>query len=97
GRAFNPSAVSLGGGRSALVFELKTEASAFSVVAPVRAATVAADGTAGPLQTLTSRPASEPVALPLSGGRALALWAGSRGWGAALAGPDGAFGPLPAP
>jgi len=97
GRAFNASAVALGGGRSALVFELKTQESAFSVVAPVRAATVAADASAGPLQTLTSAQASEPVALPLSGGRALALWATSRAWGTALAGPDGTFGPVRAP
>jgi hypothetical protein len=50
-----------------------------------------ADGTVGPLQTLTPAPATEPAVLPLSGGRALALWAGTHRLGAALAEPDGRF------
>jgi hypothetical protein len=96
GRALRPSIAPLGSGGAALVFGLKDGPLPFATQAPVRAVALAADGTAGPLQTLTSGAAAEPVALPLSGSRVLAIWAGARGWGAALAGPDGRFAPFPA-
>lgn len=82
-RAFAPWAAP-----GALVFQHKTKAKPFSREAPVRAASLTADG---PLQTLTREPATEPVALALDGGRTLALWATRRGLGTALAGPDGRF------
>ncbi|HEY4098610.1 MAG TPA: hypothetical protein VGM33_24010 [Baekduia sp.] len=95
GRALRPSVAPIGGRGAALVFGLKDGPLPFATQAPVRAVALAADGTAGPLQTLTGGAASEPVALPLSGSRVLAIWAGTRGWGAALAGPDGRFAPFP--
>ncbi|HEU4977637.1 MAG TPA: hypothetical protein VFT42_01950, partial [Solirubrobacteraceae bacterium] len=104
GRAFGPSVAPIGVSDAALVFQLKTAAQAFSVLAPVRAAVIQGDQIVGGLQTLTSRPASEPVVLPLGEGRALAMWSDARGLGAALAGPNGHFyavrapvGPGPAP
>ena len=57
----------------------------------------AADGTFGPLQTLTPAPANEPVVMSLSGGRAIALWGQRRGIGAALAPPNGRFEETDAP
>lgn len=90
-RAFAPSSALLGGGRSVLVFQLKTSSQPFETRAPVRAAAIAADGTIGPLQTLTSGQAKEPVVMSLSGGRALAMWSGAKGLGASLAGPNGTF------
>lgn len=93
-RAFAPWAVG-----NTVVFQLKTRVEPFSREAPVRAST-----NGGPLQTLTRQRATEPVALPLPGGRIVALWATRRALGAALAGPDGRFrrtsapsGPPPSP
>jgi hypothetical protein len=74
-----------------LVFQLKTKPSPFSKEAPVRAVTFGADGSVGSLQTLTPALANEPVVLPLTGGRVLALWADKRRLAAALAGPKGRF------
>ncbi len=91
GRAFAPSAALTTGGAGVLVFALKPKPEAFGTEAPVRAATFDATGRFGPLQTLTSGRAKEPVAMPLSGGRVLTMWTGVRGIGAALAGPDGIF------
>jgi hypothetical protein len=88
-RAFAPWAAP-----GALVFQLKTRPKPFSREAPIRAASLTQDG---PLQTLTRQPATEPVALPLDGDRTLALWATRRSFGAALAGPDGAFRKTAAP
>ncbi|MDA0183275.1 hypothetical protein OJ997_23390 [Solirubrobacter phytolaccae] len=88
-RAFAPWAAP-----NALVFQLKTKVKPFSREAPVRAASLTRSG---PLQTLTKELASEPVALPLSGGRTLAVWTTRRGFGAALAGPDGVFAKRTAP
>jgi len=88
-RAFAPWAAP-----GALVFQLKTKVKPFSREAPVRAASLT---TNGPLQTLTKLPATEPVALALGNGRTLALWATRRGFGAALAGPDGSFEKTAAP
>jgi hypothetical protein len=90
-RAFAPSAAFTQGGGSVLVFQLKTAAQPFRTEAPVRAVAIAADGTRGELQTLTSGRAKEPVVMGLSGGRALTMWSGRTGIGAALAGPDGIF------
>jgi len=86
-RAFAPFATA-----NALVFLLKTGSQPFSKEAPVMAYT-AAHG----LQTITHEKAHEPVALPLSGGRTLALWATRSRLGAALAGPDGTFKKTAAP
>jgi hypothetical protein len=95
-RAFAPWAVG-----AVIVFQLKTGVQPFSREAPVRAS-VAAGG--GPLQTLTSALATEPVAVPVGGGRVLAVWATRKALGAALAGADGRFrrtsapsGPPPSP
>jgi hypothetical protein len=103
-RAFAPSAALTSEGRSVLVFQLKTKSQPFVQEAPVRAVAIAADGTVGELQTLTSGRAKEPVVMGLSGGRVLALWSGRRGVDARLAEPDGIFkttaapkGPPPAP
>jgi hypothetical protein len=90
-RAFAPTAVATGAGRGVLVFQLKTASEPFATEAPVRALAIAADGTFGGLQTLTSGRAKEPVAMGLDGGRALALWTGRRGIDARLAGPGGSF------
>jgi hypothetical protein len=90
-RAFAPTAALTADDRGVLVFQLKTKRAPFSRSAPVRAVTFAADGTLGPLQTLTPVRAAEPVVMPLSGGRALAVWAETRAIGAALAGPSGRF------
>jgi len=79
-RAFAPWATP-----EAIVFLLKTGPKAFSKEAPVRAFA------AGRLQTLTTQLAHEPVALSLTGGRTLAVWATRAKLGAALAGPDGVF------
>ena len=97
GRAFAPTAALTADGGGVLVFQLKTKPSPFSTEAPVRAVAFAADGSVGPLQTLTPALAVEPVVLPLSGGRVLALWAGTRRLGAALAGPNGRFHKAAAP
>jgi len=90
-RAFGPSIAPLGSGAAALVFSLKDAPRAFDNRAPVRAVVVRDGAAPGPLQTLTSKPAGEPIAAALGGGRALVLWSGARGFGAALAGPDGRF------
>jgi len=96
GRAFAPTGA-YAGTRAVVVFELKDAPAAFSPEAPVRAVAFGAGGQPGAVQTLSRAPATEPVALGLAGGRALAVWAGHRGWGAALAGPDGSFRTTPAP
>jgi hypothetical protein len=96
-RVFAPTAALTAGHRGLLVFQLKTKPAPFSKEAPVRAVAFATDGTVGPLQTLTPAPANEPVAMPLSSGRAVALWAGRRGIGAALTGPNGRFQKTAAP
>jgi hypothetical protein len=90
-RAFAPTAALMAGDRGVLVFQYKTRPAPFSTEAPVQAVTFAADGTMGPPQTLTSAPANEPVVMPLSGGRALAVWAERDAIRAALAGPSGRF------
>jgi hypothetical protein len=90
-RAFGPSIAPLGAGATALVFSLKDGPNAFDDRAPVKAAVLHDGAAPGPLQTLTSRPATEPIAAALGGGRVLVLWSGARGFGAALAGPDGRF------
>ncbi len=83
-RAFGPTAAFTPGG-AALVFALKTKSQAFVTEAPVRAVALNADGSAGPLQTLTSGQAKEPVAMALTGGRVLVVWSGRKGIGASLA------------
>jgi hypothetical protein len=88
-RAFGPWAAP-----GAIVFQLKTGPQPFSAQAPVHAAALRPDA---PLQTLTRKPATEPVALALSGDRTLAVWATRSRLGAALAGPDGDFDPVSAP
>lgn len=98
GRAFAPTAALTGRDGGVLVFQVKRKGSSqVSPEDPVRAVAFGVDGSVGPLQTLTPAPASEPAALPLSGGRVLALWAGTRRLGAALAGPDGRFHKTAAP
>jgi hypothetical protein len=96
-RAFAPTAAPTSEGRGVLVFQLKAKSEPFSTEAPVRAVAISADGTVGALQTLTAGRAKEPVVMPLSGGRALAVWSGRRGVDARLAGPDGIFARTAAP
>lgn len=91
GRAFGPSIAPLGAGAAALVFSLKRGPAAFSRLAPVQAVVLRDGAKPGALQTLTSKNASEPIAAALSGGRVLVLWSGTRGFGSAIAGPDGRF------
>lgn len=91
GRAFAPSVALTQGGAGVLVFALKPRPEAFGTEAPVRAVVLDATGALGPLQTLTTGRAKEPVAMPLSRGRVLTMWSGVRGIGAALAGPGGIF------
>ncbi len=90
-RAFGPTVAPTSEGRAVLVFQLKTTSEPFVTEAPVRAVAIAADGTVGPLQTLTTGRAKEPVTMALSGGRALTIWSGRRGIDARLAGPGGSF------
>ncbi len=90
-RAFGPSIAPLGAGAAALVFSLKAKPSPFSKLAPVKAVALRDGAAPGAIQTLTTKEAGEPVAVALSRGRVLALWSGTRGFGAALAGPDGTF------
>lgn len=90
-RAFAPSAAFTGTTGAVLVFQLKTSSQPFQTEAPVRAVAIASNGALGGLQTLTSGRAKEPVVMALSRGRALTMWSGRNGIGAALAGPDGVF------
>src|SRR5215217_5393086 len=92
GRAFTPTAALTARDRGVLVFQVKRKGSSqFRPTTPVRAGAFGADGSVGPLQTLTPAPAIEPAVLPIAGGRALALWAGTHRLGAPLAEPDGCF------
>ncbi len=95
GRAFGPSAVALGDGRRLLVASLKSGSAAFSRIAPVAATVLGPGSPASSL--LTTGLASEPVAVPLAGQRALVLWAGERGWGGALATSSGSVGAIRPP
>lgn len=90
-RAFAPSAALTSQGRAVLVYQQKPASQPFETRAPVFAVAIGADDAVGPIQTLTSGQAKEPVVMPLSGGRALTMWSGAKGLGAALAGPDGTF------
>jgi hypothetical protein len=90
-RAFAPSAALTSQGRAVLVYQQKPKSQPFETRAPVFAVAIAADGTVGAVQTLTGASAKEAVVAGLDGGRALAMWSGARGIGAALAGPDGTF------
>jgi hypothetical protein len=88
-RAFGPTVAFTPAG-AALVFALKEKSQPFVTEAPVRAVALNADGTVGPLQTLTNGAAKEPVAMPLSRDRVLVVWSGHKGLGASLA-VDGTF------
>jgi hypothetical protein len=90
-RAFAPSAALTSQGRTVLVYAQKPKSQPFETRAPVFAVAIAADGTVGAVQTLTSGAAKEPVVVGLDGGRALAMWSGARGIGASIAAPDGTF------
>jgi hypothetical protein len=90
-RAFGPTAAFTSAGRIVLVFSQKPSAQPFETRAPVKAVAISATGAIGALQTLTSSRAKEPVVMPVAGGKALAMWSGERGLGAALAGPSGSF------
>jgi hypothetical protein len=95
GRVFGPSTAWLGR-RPVLVWQQRDAAAPFSPVAPAWAAIL--DGAAfGRPQRLTRSDVSEPVAVALRGGRALALWAGTRRFGAALSNRAGRFRPIAAP
>jgi len=96
-RAFAATAALTANGGGVLVFLLKTKPAAFVRRAPVRAVAFAGDGRLGPLQTLTPKLASAPFVTSVGGGRALAVWSGTRGIGAALAGRDGQFAKTTAP
>ncbi len=96
-RAFAPWAAPTGAATGAIVFQLKERVEPFSREAPVRAVALRADGSVGPVQMLTGKRASEPVGLPISGGRVLAVWATRSALGAALAGQDGRFKRITAP
>lgn len=91
GRAFGPSIAPLGPAAAALVFSLKNGPDAFSTLAPVKAVVLHDGARPGAIQTLSTRNASEPIAAALSRDRVLVLWSGTRGFGAAIAGPDGRF------
>jgi hypothetical protein len=92
GRAFAPLVALTGPDRGVLVFQHKMRGSSqFTPEGSVRAVAFTVDGDVSGLQTLTPAQAVEPAVQPLSGGRALVLWAGARRVGAALAGPDGRF------
>jgi len=91
-RAFGPSIAPLGPFGAALVYQEKAAPAAFESRAPVKAVTW--DGVGPdprPTVTLTTGLAKEPVVVALTGGRALVVWSGGRGWGASLASPDGAW------
>jgi hypothetical protein len=90
-RAFAPSVALTGGGRGVLVFQQKTSSQPFETRAPVHAVAFAPDGHLGRIQTLTTGRAKEPVVMALDGHRALTMWSGERGLGAALAGSGGTF------
>lgn len=90
-RAFLPTAALTAADRGVLVFQLKAKPAPFSREAPVWAVTFATNGTVGTPQMLTPELAYEPVAMSLSGRRALAVWTTRRGIGAALTGPGGRF------
>ena len=87
-RAFSPAAAALGGGQVLGLRLERARPAAFSPVAPVRAAVLDPSGGTRSTRVLATKDASEPVALPLSRGRALGLWAGPTGWGAVVAGAD---------
>jgi hypothetical protein len=97
GRAFTPSAVALGADRRLLVHALKARPAAFSTLAPVAAETLFGGVGSPDVRTLTAGQASEPIALPVAGRRALVLWAGARGWGDVLVGADGRRVPIAPP
>ncbi|MDQ3676570.1 MAG: hypothetical protein M3401_07155, partial [Actinomycetota bacterium] len=96
-RALAPSAALTSAGGGLLVFEVKTKRSPFSTLWPVHAVRFRANGTVGKVRRLTSERAGEPVVLPLSRGRALALWVSSKRIGTALARRGGALRRTPAP
>ena len=96
-RAFGPSIAPLVPGAAALVFSLKEGPQAFERRAPVKAVVLHDGAAPGAVQTLTAKPAAEPIAAPLLGARVLVLWSGARGFGAALAGLDGRFRPTAEP
>lgn len=95
--ALAPSAAFTSATGGALVFQLKDHSAPLSTLAPVRAVNFRADGTIGKLQTLTTERAGEPVAVPLSRGRALALWVSRRRTGVALARKGAGFHRIAAP
>ncbi len=90
-RAFGPSVALTSGARGVLVFQLKTSAQPFETRAPVHAVSISVDVPIGPIQTLTTSAAKEPVVMRLGAYGALAMWSGERGLGAALASHGGKF------
>jgi len=96
-RAFTPSLALTGGGRGVVVYNEAPASGSTPRTAPVRAAPLGPGGV-GRSQSLTrDRAASEPLALPLSGGRALAIWSGNRRIAASLADRRGRFRRIAAP
>jgi hypothetical protein len=91
GRAFGPSVAMTPGGRGVLVFQQKPSSQPFETRAPVKAVAFSLAGSVGPVQTLTTRPAKEPVVMALAERGTLTMWSGERGLGAALATAAGRF------
>jgi hypothetical protein len=83
--------------RKTLLFQRKDGPRPFSREAPVKAVTFEADGSLGRMQTLTRKPATEPIGLALAGGGTLAVWANRERLDAALARADGRFRGISAP
>ncbi len=90
-RAFGASIAMTPGAHGVLVFQRKTSAQPFETRAPVHAVAFSLTGTVGPIQTLTTGAAKEPVAMSLAERGTLTMWSGERGLGAALAGTRGTF------
>jgi hypothetical protein len=95
GRVFGPSTAWLGR-RPVLVWQQRDAAAPFSPIAPAWAA-ILDGGAFGRSQRLTRSDVSEPVVVALRGGHALALWAGTRRFGAALSDSGGRFRPTTTP
>ena len=91
----HPSVALLKGAAGVLVFQAVRDVSLAE--GPVYAVALAGKRAAGPRQTLYAGSATEPIVLPLRGGRALAMWLGRHRLGAAVAGPDGRVSRTPAP
>jgi hypothetical protein len=94
---FEPWAQATGRGAGVLVFQQLKNKYLSPFKGPIQAVRLRLDGTTGSRQTLTSRPAIQPLVSALTGRRVLVLWAERNRLGAALADANGRFHPTPAP